>query len=158
MIYFGTKCYLTTLFRIPTPRAREHLCLGLPVSTFIFLCCVIASMAVICARIRAEVKMRSTGMSQIRFPASSASSTPFCDSGTSTHPVKRFLEFHNDSPCRMRMRAADSATGKTEDGVIRAPSCLLISPRLSRAGGAIAKVHCQKFAYLCKSWTSIPKL
>jgi hypothetical protein len=77
--------------------------------TFWRWCCVMASMAVICARMSAEVKIMSTGSSLMRVPASIASSTPFCDSGTSTHPVKRFFEFQSDSPWRISINADSPA-------------------------------------------------
>ena len=56
-----------------------------------------ASMAVICARISADVKIMSTGMLLILLPASTASSTPLLVKGTSTQPVNRFFSFHKDS-------------------------------------------------------------
>lgn len=77
-------------------------------NTFLRRCCVMASMAVICARINADVYIMSTGILLILFPASIASSTPFLVSGTSTQPVNRFFSFHNDSPCLIRIRAASS--------------------------------------------------
>ncbi|WVZ18316.1 hypothetical protein V8G54_005638 [Vigna mungo] len=76
------------------------------IGTFPRRCWVIASMAVICARIKADVNMTSTGMLLILFPASIASSIPFLLRGTSTHPVNKFFSFHNDSPCRIRIKAA----------------------------------------------------
>jgi len=76
--------------------------------TFPRRCWVMASMAVICARIKADVNMQSTGMLLILFPASIASSIPFLLRGTSTHPVNKFFSFHNDSPCRIRIKAASS--------------------------------------------------
>jgi len=65
-----------------------------------------ASMAVICARIKADVYIMSTGMLLILLPASIASSTPFFVNGTSTQPVKRFFSFHSDSPCLISIKAA----------------------------------------------------
>ena len=76
--------------------------------TFPRRCWVMASMAVICARIKADVNITSTGMLLILFPASIASSIPFLLRGTSTHPVNKFFSFHNDSPCRIRIKAASS--------------------------------------------------
>lgn len=73
--------------------------------TFLRRCCIMASIAVIWARISDEVYITSTGMLHILFPASIASSTPLGVRGTSTHPVNRFFSFHNDSPCRIRMSA-----------------------------------------------------
>ena len=81
---------------------------GVHVTTFMRRCCVMASMAVICARIKADVKMRSTGILLILLPASIASSIPFLLRGTSTQPVNKFFSFHKDSPCRTRIRAASS--------------------------------------------------
>lgn len=75
-----------------------------------------ASMAVICARIREDVYIMSTGMLLILLPASMASSTPFLVNGTSTQPVNRFFSFHRDSPCRMSIRAASSEVKKIADG------------------------------------------
>lgn len=79
------------------------------VCTFCWWCWVIASMAVICARMRAVVKIKSTGSSLMRFPTSIASFTPFSVRGTSTQPVKRFFEFHWDSPWRININADSSA-------------------------------------------------
>lgn len=82
--------------------------------TFLRRCWVIASIAVICARIRAEVYITSTGMLLILFPASIASSMPFFVSGTSTQPVNRFFSFHEDSPCLISIRAASSKMKMSE--------------------------------------------
>lgn len=67
-----------------------------------------ASIAVICARISAEVWITSIGILLILLPASIASSTPLVVKGTSTQPVNKFFSFHKDSPWRIRISAASS--------------------------------------------------
>lgn len=110
-----TKC-LTNYWSDKLSRFRIQICLLTSLwmrlerrLTFWRWCCVMASMAVIWARMSAEVKIRSTGSSLMRLPASMASSTPVCDRGTSTHPVNRFFEFQSDSPWRIRINADSSA-------------------------------------------------
>src|SRR3989338_4688754 len=71
--------------------------------TFPPRCSLKASIAVMCERIKEEIKMTSTGIEAIACPASSASCIPFLLKGISTHPVKRSSRFHSDSPCRSKI-------------------------------------------------------
>ncbi|KAF5809584.1 hypothetical protein HanXRQr2_Chr04g0158861 [Helianthus annuus] len=79
-------------------------------STFLRRCWVMASIAVICARIKADVYIMSMGILLILLPASIASSTPFFVNGTSTQPVNKFFSFQRDSPCLINIKAASPET------------------------------------------------
>jgi hypothetical protein len=57
-----------------------------------------ASVAVSIARLRTDVYSLSTRRPRSFSPAARASSSPFDDRGTSTHPVNRFSRFHWDWP------------------------------------------------------------
>ena len=117
-----------------------------------------ASMAVIWARMRADVKMRSTGRSLMRFPASTASFTPFSDSGTSTHPVNRFLEFHSDSPWRIKINADSSAPPRPHHHQNKLPHPTTHNPYQRPKQNPSKKKNPPEQEHCCRNIDSDPRL
>jgi len=113
--------------------------------TFLRRCCIMASIAVIWARISDEVYITSIGILHILLPASMASSTPFGVRGTSTQPVNRFFSFHRDSPCRINIRALSPATTqRSQNNRTYLYALNLRRPKLNVANGQFSQKQSNK--------------